>query len=160
MKQLIKKRLVLVVGMIFLLSSFAMAQGWGQKGNRGPQFAGQQQGFGPGQVLREQMYNARVEVLDELSELTAAEIEAKLQYKPLWAVIDEAKVDFPTFQTKLHDKRKDIIGQAVTDGKLTKEQGDFMLERMANGPGKGGRGFGRGRGHGPGFGRGFCGGNR
>ena len=160
MKRLIKMRLVLVVGLIFLFSSFVMAHGWGQKGNRGPGFAGQQQGFGPGQTLRVEMYEARVAVLDELSELTAAEIEAKLQYKPFWAVIDEAKVDYPTFQTRFSEKRKEIISQAVTDGKLTKEQGDFMLERMANGPGQGGKGFRRGMGHGPGYGRGFCGGNR
>jgi len=159
MKRLNKMRLGLVVGMIFLLSSIVVAQGWGRNGNGGNQFAGQQRGFGSGQVLRTEMYNARVTVLDELSELTADEIKAKLQYKPFWAVIDEAKVDYPTFQTKFNEMRKEIIGQAVTDGKLTKEQGDFMLERQANVQGQGRKGFGKGRGRGHGFNRGFCPGN-
>lgn len=160
MKRLIKRRLVLIVGITLLLSGIVVAQGWG--GNRmGPRFAGQQKGFpGPGQVLRAEMYDAKVAVLVELSELSKEDIEAKLEYKPLWAVIDEAKVAYPEFRTKLHEKMKGIVTQAVTDGKLTKEQGDFMLERMEKGPGQGrGRGgFGKGRGHG--LGGGFCGGNR
>ncbi|MBT7152515.1 MAG: hypothetical protein HN945_08685 [Deltaproteobacteria bacterium] len=53
---------------------------------------------------------------------------------------------------------KDIVTQAVADGKLTKDQGDFMVERVENGQGR--MGFGRGRGKGPGFGRGNCGGFR
>ena len=160
MKRLFKMRLVLVVGLIFLLSSVVIAQGWGRNGNKGPRFAGQQQGFGPGQVLRTEMYNARLTVLAELSELSQAELEAKLQYKPFWAVIDEAKVDYPTFQTKFQAKMKDIVTQAVADGKLTKDQGDFMVERVENGQGRMGFGRGRGRGNGPGFGRGNCGGFR
>ncbi len=161
MKRLIKMRLVLVVGLIFMLSSIVVAKGWGNNGN-GPRFTGNQQGFGPGQVLREEMYKARLSVLDELSELSLAEIEAKLQYKPFWAVIDEAKVDYPTFQTRFNEKRKTIISQAIADGKLTKDQGEFMLERMENGQGRGGRGFGNGKGFGKGggFGRGTCVGNQ
>ena len=156
MKRFSKIMLAAFAGIALLASTVVFGQGWGGNANRGPRFA-QQQGFpGPGYVLRTEMYNARIEVLAQLSGLSQDEIKAKLEYKPLWAVLDETKVDFPTYQSKMHDKVTAVVKQAVADGKLTKDQGDFMLERMEDGPaqGTGPRGYGMGYGHGPGFGRG------
>ena len=161
MKRFNKIMVALVVSVALLTSSIVLAQGWGSKGNKGPRFAQQQQAFpGPGRVLRTEMYNARVEVLADLSGLSQDDIKAKLQYKPMWAVLDEVEVEFPTFQTKMHEKAKTVVTQAVADGKLTKEQGDYMLKRMEDGPrqGMGPRGGGRGKGRG--FGGGNGGGNR
>jgi hypothetical protein len=158
MKQFKKMILVGLVSVALLASSIVFAQGWGGNAARGPRFA-QQQSFNQGQgwVLGEEMYNAKINVLSELSGRSQTDVKAKLQYKPLWAVLDEFKVDFPTYQSKMQEKAKAIVAQAVTDGKITKVQGDFMLERMANAgtTGMGSRGFGGGRG--PGRGMGPCG---
>lgn len=149
--------ITLLVSLAVLFSSVAIAQGWGNKG-RGPGYNQQRQGFpGPGRVLWEEMYTARVEVLAELSGLSQDEIQSKLAYKPVWAVLDETKVDVDTFRSKMHEKAKSVVTQAVADGKLTKDQGDYMLQRMENGPGYGMGPRGRGRGYGPGYGRGPCG---
>ncbi len=144
MKRFNKTLAVMVVSISFLMSPAVFAYGWG--GGKGPGYSqNRQAGYGPGRVLRGEMYNARVEVLAELSDLSQEDIKAKLQYKPMWAVLDEAKVDFPTFQKKMHEKAKTIVTQAVADGKITQVQGDYMLERMEKGP-MGPRGKGRGMG--------------
>lgn len=151
MKRFNKIVVAMFVGISLLVSSAALAYGWG--GGKGPGYSqNKQAGYGPGRVLREEMYTARVEVLAELSDLSQEDIKAKLQYKPMWAVLDEAKVDFATFQKKMHEKAKSVVSQAVADGKITKVQGDYMLERMEIGP-MGPRGKGRRMGYGAGNGR-------
>ena len=149
MKPFNKILVPLFVGISLLVSSAAFAYGCGGKGGPGYSQRGPK-GYGPGHVLREEMYNARVEVLAELSELSQDEIKAKLEYKPMWAVIDEAKVDYQTFQKKMQEKAKSVLSQAVADGKITQAQADFMQERIENG-----RMGGRGRGPGMGSGRGW-----
>ena len=151
MKRFNKIVVAMFVSISLLISSAALAYGWG--GGKGPGYSQNRQGGqGPGRVLREEMYNARVEVLAELSDLSQDEVKAKLQYKPMWAVLDEAKVDYATYQKKMHEKAKTVVTQAVADGKITKVQGDYMLERMERGP-MGPRGKGRGMGYRPGNGR-------
>lgn len=158
MKRFKKVFVALITSAALLVSSLAIAQGYGGMRRQGPGFAGQQQGFqGPGRVLWQEMYEARVQVLADLSGLSSEEIKDKLNYKPMWAVLDETKVDYKTFQTKMHEKAQEVVKKAVADGNLTKVQGDYMLERMANGPqqgmGFGNKGFGK---KGRGFGRGNC----
>ncbi len=120
-------------------------------------FRQQQETAGPGRALREEMAAVRIEAIVEVTEQSSETIKAKLKNKPVWAVLDEFKVDFATFQAKMHEKVGALIQQAVADGKITQEQADFMAERRKDGPrqGWGGRGRGRGWGHGGGFGRGF-----
>lgn len=146
MKRFNKILVVMFVGISLLVPSVAFARGCCGKGGPGYSQSGPK-GYGPGHVLREEMYNARVEVLAELSELSQDDIKAKLEYKPMWAVIDEAKVDYPTFRKKMQEKAKSVLSQAVTDGKITQAQADFMQERMENGR-MGGRGKGPGMGSG------------
>jgi hypothetical protein len=88
--------------------------------------------------------------LAEVTGQSEETIKAKLQNKPVWAVLDEHKVEFIVFQTKMNGKRTTAIKQAVADGKITQAQADTMIERMGQNP----RGFrgGHGRGHGRGFG--------
>ena len=133
-----------VVGLLIATSGIAMARGWG----KGPGF--NQRGAGPGSFMREEMYNARVNILAELSGQSEDTIKSKLDYKPTWAVIDEYKIDYKVFQTKMQEKRTVVIKQAVTDGKITQAQADFMTERMNQAPGqrRGGRGFEKGSGRG------------
>ena len=136
-----KKGLVGIIALIivgFLTANLVFAQGWGQR--RG--FKGQN---GPGYAMMQEMSEARVDVLAELGKTTAEEVKAKLEYKPVWAVIDELGVDYKVYKEKMQTKRIAAIDKAVADGKITKTQADFMKERMANnngfGPRMGGKGF-------------------
>ena len=142
-----------IVGLILGLSGTASARGWNnQQGMKG---GGYGQQAGPGYLLRTEMFNARVEVLSELSEQTAAVIKSKLEYKPLWAVIDEYKIDYTVYKTKMKVKSDVLIQKLVDDGKITQTQADFMKERVGQGRGKGRRG-GRGFHRGQGMGNGGC----
>ncbi|MBU2511042.1 hypothetical protein KJ966_06880 [bacterium] len=138
--------------------SAVFAQGWGGgNANRTPRYAQQQQfNPGPGRVLRSEMFEARIEVLAELAGQSKEDIRAKIQYKPMWAVLDDYKVDYSDFQSKMHDKTSNVVKQAVADGKITQDQADVMLKRMEDGP-FGPRSGMRGQGRGYGKGRGFCG---
>ncbi len=113
-----------------------------------------QQRSAVGQVMRTEMFEARTAILAEMTDQSADDIKAKLRYKPMWAVLDEYKVDYTAFNKKLIEKRTEIIKQAVSDGKVTQEHADFMLERAEFGMGERGR-FGKGQGR-----RGHRGGGR
>ena len=78
--------------------------------------------------------------------------------KSLQDIATEKGVDLSKVNDALEASRKEAmktaIEQAVTDGKLTREQADWMLKGLELGMMPGGRGFGRGFGFG---GRGGCG---
>lgn len=124
----------------------------------------QQQRFaGPGMLLRDEMYKSRIETLAELSGESEEAIQSKLAQKPMRALMDEYKVDFNTFQTKMHDKVGELVTKAVADGKITQEQADVISQRRSQGiqgnaGNQGMRGqnqdFGNGRGRGMGQGQG------
>ncbi|NQU66224.1 MAG: hypothetical protein HQ517_18340 [SAR324 cluster bacterium] len=147
MKALKKVFVTAIIGMLIGTSGIALAHGWG----KGSGFS--KQGFrGTGSLMRDEMANSRVEVLAEVTGQYEETIKAKLLNKPVWAILDENKVEFSVFQTKMNKIRTTAIKLAVADGKMTQTQADFMIERMGENP----RGF-RG-GHGRGFGgnsRGF-----
>ncbi|MBT4288353.1 MAG: hypothetical protein HOD92_13580 [Deltaproteobacteria bacterium] len=144
---------LLILGLVS--GSIAFAQGWGNKGSRGGKRWQQnqsQRAYGPGFLLRQEMFQARLDVLAELAGSSADEMSSKLGYKPMWAVLDEYKVDFKIFQTKMHEKAIEVVNKAAENGKITAEQKDLMLNQMENGPqqnamrGKGFRRSGRGMG--------------
>jgi len=145
MKALKKIFVTAIIGMLIGTSGIALAQGWG----KGSGFS-KQGSRGNGSFMRNAMLDSRVEVLAEVTGQSEATIKAKLENKPVWAVLDEYKVEFSVFQTKMIEKRSTAVNQAVSDGKITQAQADFMIERMGQNP----RGFrgGHGRGHGRGFG--------
>jgi len=136
-----------VVGLMIATSGIALARGWGRGAGMN------QRSGGSGPFMGEEMFNARISILAELSGQSEDTIKSKLEYKPTWAVIDEYKIDYKVFRTKMQEKRTAVVKQAVADGKITQAQADFMIERMNQAPGqrKGGRGFGKG------YGRGFSG---
>ncbi|MFH2129164.1 MAG: DUF2680 domain-containing protein [bacterium] len=151
MKTLRNRFLAVVAGLAFsitgIASGIAAAQGWNGPGNatRGAGYA-QQGGFvGPGPVLRTDMFNARIELLTEMTEQSQETIKAKLRYKPMWAVLDEYKVDYVAFNNKMAEKRTGIINKAVADGKISQDQADFMLQRAEGGMQSGNPGWQKGR---------------
>ena len=155
MKSLKTKTLVAIVGLIFSITTIAsgivVAQdGYGpRKGMRGGGngYGYSQQGQSRGPIMRADMFKARIDVLAEMTGQSQEDITAKLRYKPMWAVLDEYKVDYTQFNEKMTAKRAEIIKQAVADGKITQEHADFMLQRSESGPGfgKGGPGFRQGK---------------
>ncbi|MBU3915198.1 YckD family protein [bacterium] len=130
-------------------SSMAIAHGWGRGYGGGQMGYNQQTGTaGPGRILGNEMYQARIDILAELTGQSGETIKAKLLNKPMWAVLDEYKVDFATFQSKMHEKVLLVVKKAAEEGKITQEQADLMTQRMSDGPGQGFSGRGRGRGYG------------
>ncbi len=156
MKRFKKIVIASLVSVSLLASSIVVAQGWGrQSSNRGQGYNQQASIAGPGRVLRNEMFDARIDILSSMSGQSTDVIKSKMQYKPVWAVIDEYKLDFKVFQAQMHEKAQDLVKQAVLDGKLTQDQGDAMLKRMEDGPHgprlgmkNGGRGYGKGQGRG------------
>ncbi len=155
---------VALISVSLVSTSVVFAQGWGGRNyNKTPRYAQQQVNPGPGRVLGSEMFEARIDVLAELTGQSKDDVKAKVQYKPMWAILDEYKVDYSEFQSKMHEKAGSIVKQAVVDDKITQEQADVMLKRMEDGPYSpraGMRGQGRGFGKGRGAGRGFQGNNQ
>ncbi len=121
-----------------------MGRGW----NNGQ---AQTQNVRPGRILRDELRQAKVEVLSEMSGQTVDELNGILAYKPLWAVLDEYKVDFSEFREKMHETHVALVEKAAADGKITETEKTQVLEQMALNQSQqgsfGSRGFGKGSGH-------------
>lgn len=135
---------VAIIGItLFASSSVVFARGWGRQGGG--------QDFGPrgqrqGQVMFEEMQEARIQVVAELTKQSTDTVTEKLRNKPVWAVLDEYGAKFTDYQEKMSEKRIDLIKEAVVDGKITQQQADWMIERESQRTKGMARGFGRGRG--------------
>jgi hypothetical protein len=134
--------------------------GRGMMGNRGyiqdetgcPMVDGDENGtteYGP---LHEYMYNAFAQALG----LTPEELETRrLAGDTLWDIAQEQGMTAEQFQELMTTARTNAVNQAVADGVITQEQGNFMLERMETMMGNGvGPGSGLGNGGCPNFGGG------
>ena len=145
MKLLKNKKIALAISLVFsiamIASSFTFAQGFGRRGGGG--YGQQMADRGP--VLRNDMFNARIGILAEMTSESQADIKAKLRYKPMWAVMDEYKVDYTEFNKKMTAKRTEVIKQALADGKISEDRANFMLERNTDGFGPGMKQGKRGR---------------
>ena len=120
----------------------------GRLGGRFGEFGGF--GFGKGGWT---IYDKIAETLN----LTPAELFEQLHSGKTLAEIAEAQgVDLADIQNEVKtaqiEAQRAAIEQAVTDGKITREQADWMLQGLENGWGFGGR---MGRGGHPGFGMSF-----
>jgi hypothetical protein len=97
-------------------------------------------------------YLDREALMAEALGITVEELQAaRAEGKPLGVLIYELQLDPATVRTAMRTAYEEAIAQAVTDGVITQEQADQMLQRPGFGPGgPGGRGgFG---GHRGGFG--------
>ena len=97
-------------------------------------------------------YLDREALMAEALGITVEELQAaRAEGKPLGVLIYELQLDRATVRTAMRTAYEEAIAQAVTDGVITQEQADQMLEGPGFGPGgPGGRGgFG---GHRGGFG--------
>ncbi len=81
--------------------------------------------------LGEKMFQAAIAEITVLSKQQEATIKEKLDYKPLWAVLDEYSVDFEQFQAVMKNTFRSFINQAVENETITEGQGNRIAERMA-----------------------------
>jgi hypothetical protein len=111
----------------------------------------QNQNIRPGWIMKDELTQAQVDVLAELSKQPADTIKTKLQYKSMWTVLDEYKVDFKIFQDKMHEKHLALVEKAVKDGKITENEKKLILDQMELNQSQsfnlGQRGLGNGRGY-------------
>ena len=137
--------LVLVVGVVAVVS-FAMAQGPTPEPNGRP-FRGH--GFGMWGAGGWSVFDAAAEALGLTPEQLFTELHSG---KTLEQVAQEMGVDLQAVRDAMRASRQEAvrqaIEQAVQDGRLSREQADWMLQGLENGW-LGGRGF-RGHGFGPG----------
>ena len=87
-------------------------------------------GVGPGALLRDEMNEARVSVLAELSGKAVEDIQEQVKTKPFRMLLDEYQVNPEEFQAKMHAKVVLLVDQAAKAGKITEEQAKTMYERM------------------------------
>jgi len=133
-----KTKITVLIGtlILFMLAStgFLLAQGKGQPGMRGPQGYGM--GYGPGgmggakHLLRNEMYNARIEALAEITGKDVDTIRTQLGSKSFYAIIQENDIDRSVFHEKMTVKVKALLQKAKSDGKITEDQADSMIQRM------------------------------
>ena len=146
------KKTILIVGLVAMVVvalgvfgvGVALAQDAQPPVGRGPMMGG---GYGP-------MHDYVEEALADKLGITEADIESSLASgKTMYQIaLDNGvkEADVPALLTEVHTAAFD---KAVADGVVTREQADFMLQRMAtsgygNCPMQNGQGGGYGRGNG------------
>jgi len=137
---------LLVVGVIGATNAYAQSQS-----------SGLFHGGGPGDGRGPRLGQAELEVAAQALGMTTDELTAALQSgKTLEQIAQDAGVDFQKVQNAIQAahaaEMRTRIQQAVTDGTITQENADWLLEGLDKGfigvPGA----FGLGGPHGPGFG--------
>jgi Protein of unknown function (DUF2680) len=107
------------------------------RGRMGPGGMWGQQNDGQYGPMHEYMEEALAKAMDvDVDELETALADGKT----MWQFAQEKGLSLEAFQQAMLDARKDAISKMVEDGVITKEQGDWMLNRMQNGWGQGGTG--------------------
>lgn len=125
------KTIALVLGFGLITSTAVMAKGYGNGQARGINGSGMgQRGAAISQEMRSDMYQARYEVLAELSGKSVDTIKEESTNKPFYSLMNDYKVDRVAFQKAMHEKAKISIEKEVKAGNLTQDQADRMLQRM------------------------------
>jgi hypothetical protein len=132
----------LVVGVVIALGAILPASA--QEAQFANRMAGVAHGGGFGRGL---CGEAGLEAAAEALGMTTDELSTQLWGgKTLADLADEKTVDLQTVRDAVEaackQATRDAIEQAVTDGRLSREQADWLLEGLDNGYWGGGRGFG------------------
>ncbi|MBU2512297.1 hypothetical protein KJ966_13250 [bacterium] len=137
---------IIIVGFSFIIFNSATAQP-GHKLTGGASFPDCEMGnrIKPPRIeISKLLHQAVLDILVELTESKEVILEKKLTHKPLWAVIDEFKVDFETFHLRMKEKENEILQKAVTDETLTQAQADHFKQRLKKLPTPGFPAFNKG----------------
>ena len=95
-------------------------------------------GYGPGRGMMGGGYGYNTELQTKMREATAKalglslnDLDAQLRAgKTVSQIATEKKIDVTKLHDSLQSAHQAIVKQSVKDGKLTKEQGDWMIQRM------------------------------
>lgn len=100
------------------------------------------------------------QVYSDVTGKTVEEAYEERQSGKTYGQLAQEEGKYDEFKEQLIENRKELLEERVEDGTLTREQADYMLQRMeeCDGTNPGQNGFGLGRGNGGcGYGNGQCG---
>ena len=153
------RMLTVIAGLLAALLVVSVAGAIGAFAQSSTPTAPVQDGRGPGDGHGFRLGQPEMEAAAKTLNMTTDELSTALQSgKTLEQIATDQGVDFATVQTAIQEAHKtelrDRIQQALTDGTITQENADWLLEGLDKGFIGGPGGFGFGGHHGPGFGPG------
>jgi len=151
--------LTVIAGLLAALLVVSVAGAIGAFAQSSTPTAPVQDGRGPGDGHGFRLGQPEMEAAAKALNMTTDELSTALQSgKTLEQIATDQGVDLATVQTAIQEAHKtelrDRIQQALTDGTITQENADWLLEGLDKGFIGGPGGFGFGGHHGPGFGPG------
>ncbi len=121
---------VLVAGIILSGLAFAGSQGTGDR--QGFKFKQHQKISGLLLLAKYQQKNLMVQLLSEMTGLSAEAIQTKLKNQRMRTVMQELNIDRQAFRNGVKAKVSERINQAVADGTITPEQEKEIFVKMEN----------------------------
>jgi hypothetical protein len=121
---------VLVAGIIFSGLAFAGSQGTGDR--QSFKFKQHQKSSGLLLLAKYQQKNLMVQLLSEMTKLSAEAIQIKLKDQRMRTVMQELNIDHQAFGNRMKAKVGERIKQAVADGTITPEQEKEILAKIEN----------------------------
>lgn len=157
MRKSTKALIAITIGASVFAGGVALARGWNAHGGYGHWGQGGMQGpsqgmhgpgprygmqvnpagmgmMGPGRLFREEMQQARVQVLAELSGQSVVQIEKDVEAYSMRALLQKYNINFDKMQTLMHAKTVQIVQKAADDGRITKDEANTIYSHMSTGP--------------------------
>jgi len=119
-----------VLAIVLAISGMALANGPGDRPQRGFGFKRPSQNQSLMLLTRYQYQNLKSEVLAELSEQSVEAINQKLKSQRMRAVIEELGIDRQVFRSAMQTKVNNLIKQAAANGTITAEQEKEIFKKM------------------------------
>lgn len=89
---------------------------------------------GPGRLFREEMQQARIQVLAELSGQSVGQIEKDIEAYSMRALLQKYNINFEKMQTLMHAKVAQIVQKAAEEGRITADEAAAINSHMSTGP--------------------------
>ncbi len=121
---------VLVTGIILSGLAFAGSQGTGDR--QGFKFKQRHKSSGLLLLAKYQQKNLMVQLLSEMTGLSAEATQIKLKDQRMRTVMQELNIDRQAFRDGMKAKVRERIKQAVADGTITPEQEKEIFVKMEN----------------------------
>jgi len=90
--------------------------------------------MGPGRLFRDEMQNARIDVLAELSGQTVEQIEQDTKSYSMRALLQKYDINFDRLESSMHAKVVLIVKNAADDGRITQNEANEIFTHMGTGP--------------------------
>ena len=90
--------------------------------------------MGFGRLFRDEVQNARIEVLAELSGQTVEQIEQDTKSYSMRALLQKYDINFDRLESSMHAKMVLIVKNAADDGRITQNEANEIYTHMGTGP--------------------------